>query len=114
MERGPSITRSSFDFSVPSGILPDQHPSALRMRRLSAGSSAPDVFNWSVPAPRGSSRVEPGVTPAADITLGPWATWSSFENECGLSRLWGGVHFRAAIEAGFPLAGQSATRLINS
>jgi hypothetical protein len=62
-----------------------------------------DTLNWSVPAPRGSSQMEPGITPATDITLGPWATWTSFENECGLSRLWGGVHFRPAIEEGAPI-----------
>jgi hypothetical protein len=62
-----------------------------------------DALNWSVPAPMGSSRIEPGVTPASDITLGPWTTWSDFEHECGQSRLWGGVHFRAAIEEGMPL-----------
>ncbi len=62
-----------------------------------------DLLNWSVPAPRGSSRVEPGVTPSADILLGPWATWTEFENDCGISRLWGGVHFRAAIKEGQPL-----------
>jgi len=33
------------------------------------------------------------------ITIG-WATWSDFARDCGLSRLWGGVHFRAAIDAG--------------
>jgi VCPO second helical-bundle domain/Domain of unknown function (DUF6851) len=58
-----------------------------------------DELNWSVPAPQGSSTVEPGITPKEDITLGPWATWTDFANECGLSRLWGGLHFRAAIEA---------------
>jgi hypothetical protein len=59
-----------------------------------------DALNWSVPAPKGSSVVEPGITPASDIVLGPWVTWTQFENECGLSRLWGGVHFRASIEEG--------------
>lgn len=58
-----------------------------------------DVLNWSVPAPRGSSTVEPGITPAIDIVLGPWATWTEFATDCGLSRLWGGVHFPAAIAA---------------
>lgn len=58
-----------------------------------------DDLNWSVPAPKGSSTVEPGITPAEDITLGPWATWTDFADDCGLSRLWGGLHFRAAIEA---------------
>lgn len=59
-----------------------------------------DALNWSVPAPKGSSVVEPGITPATDIVLGPWASWTEFETECGQSRLWGGVHFRASIEEG--------------
>lgn len=59
-----------------------------------------DEFGWSVPVAAGSSVIEPGVTPAADIVLGPYATFTDFEQECGSSRLWGGVHFRAAIEEG--------------
>ncbi|MBE0658962.1 MAG: vanadium-dependent haloperoxidase [Bryobacteraceae bacterium] len=62
-----------------------------------------DQLNWSVPVPKGSSIIEPGVTPANDIVLGPWPTWTAFEQDCGMSRLWGGVHFRDAIEAGTPL-----------
>jgi hypothetical protein len=62
-----------------------------------------DALNWSVPAPQGSSSVEPGITPATDIVLGPWATWTAFAADCGQSRLWGGVHFPAAIAAGRPL-----------
>jgi hypothetical protein len=62
-----------------------------------------DEFGWSVPAPQGSSRIEPGVTPAADITLGPWATWTDFERDCGLSRHWAGVHFLSSIPAGHAL-----------
>jgi hypothetical protein len=58
-----------------------------------------DSLGWTVPLPKGSSRIEPGVTPARDITIG-WATWTDFARDCGLSRLWGGVHFRAAIDAG--------------
>lgn len=56
-----------------------------------------DTFGWSVVAPKGSSAVEPGITPANDIVLGPWSTWTEFENDCGQSRLLGGVHFQAAI-----------------
>ena len=59
-----------------------------------------DALGWSVSIPAGSSVIEPGVTPATDIVLGPWQTFTEFEEECGLSRLWGGVHFRAAIEEG--------------
>jgi hypothetical protein len=62
-----------------------------------------DVLGWSVPIAAGSSRVEPGITPASDIVLGPWETWTAFAHECGLSRLWGGVHFMAAITAGYDL-----------
>ena len=59
-----------------------------------------DSFGWSVPAPQGSSRIEPGVTPATDLVLGPWATWSDFEQECALSRFWAGVHFLPSLPAG--------------
>jgi hypothetical protein len=59
-----------------------------------------DNFGWSVPVPQGASDIEPGITPAADVVLGPWPNWSDFEQECGLSRLWAGVHFPASIPAG--------------
>lgn len=59
-----------------------------------------DVLGFALPAPAGSSLVEPGVTPAEDILLGPWPTWTAFEEECGQSRLWGGVHFQASVDAG--------------
>jgi len=62
-----------------------------------------DVLNWSVPRAQGSSTVEPGITPASDIVLGPWATWTDFATDCGTSRLWGGVHFPAAIAAARPI-----------
>lgn len=56
-----------------------------------------DTFGWAVNAPAGSSVIEPGVTPAAAVTLGPWATFTEFEQVCGMSRFLGGVHFSAAI-----------------
>jgi hypothetical protein len=62
-----------------------------------------DELGWAVPLPAGSSRIEPGVTPAGDITLGPWATWTQFEQDCGQSRFWAGVHFQDAITAGHNL-----------
>jgi hypothetical protein len=40
--------------------------------------------------------IEPGVTPATDITLGPWSTFTEFDQVCSLSRVYGGVHFPAA------------------
>lgn len=47
--------------------------------------------------PAGSSRVEPGFTPAADTTV-TYTTWSDFNADCGQSRVWAGVHFQAAVD----------------
>jgi hypothetical protein len=58
-----------------------------------------DTFGWAVSAAAGSSVVEPGITPVVDLTLGPWATFTEFEQACGMSRFWGGVHFLAALAA---------------
>ena len=68
-----------------------------------------DALGWTVPYAKGSSRVEPGVTPAADTALN-FETWTKFENECGQSRLWGGVHFQAAIDASKPMCKRIGNR----
>lgn len=47
----------------------------------------------------GSSVIEPGVVPAEATILG-WSTWDDFSDECGISRLWAGVHFFDSIPAG--------------
>jgi hypothetical protein len=64
-----------------------------------------DTFGWSVQVPAGSSVIEPGVTPATSITLGPWNTFTEFENECSRSRVYGGVHFTAATTAAQAMCG---------
>ena len=64
--------------------------------RLFLGS---DNLGFTVATPAGSSFVEPGVTPAADMTL-VFPTWSDFEYKCGISRFWSGVHFEPSIPAG--------------
>jgi hypothetical protein len=61
-----------------------------------------DNLNWSVPVAKGSSVIEPGVTPATDTTL-QFVTLTQFETDCGQSRLYGGVHFQASIDAGKPI-----------
>ncbi len=66
-----------------------------RSARLYLGS---DALNWTVSRAAGSSRVEPGLTPAQDLDL-EFPTWSGFAEACGESRVWAGVHFRAAVEA---------------
>src|SRR5437762_13591317 len=57
--------------------------------RLFTGS---DRFGSSVTVPRGSSRVEPGLAPARDVTL-TWETFSDAATQAGLSRRYGGIHF---------------------
>lgn len=59
-----------------------------------------DDFGFSALIPKGSSSVEPGITPAQDIQVGPWGTFTEFEQVCAMSRVWGGVHFPASLSAG--------------
>lgn len=51
-----------------------------------------DYFGQAVTIPAGSSRVEPGVVPATDMTL-RWRTFSEAADEAGISRRYGGIHF---------------------
>ncbi|WP_225839304.1 DUF6851 domain-containing protein [Streptomyces sp. NK08204] len=57
-----------------------------------------DQANINFAAAKGSSFVEPGVTPANDMTL-HWSNWTDFARDCGESRVWAGENFPAAIEA---------------
>jgi hypothetical protein len=52
-----------------------------------------DVFGASAVVKAGSSLIEPGVTPAFDVKLS-WRTFSIAAEEAGISRLYGGIHFR--------------------
>ena len=58
-----------------------------------------DELGYEVPTPAGSSRIEPGITPANDLVL-KWDTWSEMEHDCGDSRYWSGVHFKSSVPAG--------------
>lgn len=51
-----------------------------------------DVFGYQVQLPAGSSYVDPGMTPAHDLTLS-WATFTDAANSAGASRRYGGIHF---------------------
>ena len=54
-----------------------------------------DHFGASTVLPAGTSRIEPGKTPASAITLS-WATFSQAADEAGVSRRYGGIHFEQA------------------
>ena len=49
-------------------------------------------FGGSVTIPAGQSRVEPGLVPAATMTLS-WRTFKDAADEAGISRRFGGIHF---------------------
>ncbi|HEY6747250.1 MAG TPA: vanadium-dependent haloperoxidase [Mycobacteriales bacterium] len=51
-----------------------------------------DAFGATATVPAGSSRIEPGLVPAEDLTLG-WDTFSAAADQAGLSRRYGGIHF---------------------
>jgi membrane-associated phospholipid phosphatase len=53
-----------------------------------------DRFGASATVPAGSSLVEPGVTPAADVVLS-WPTFADAADQAGRSRRYGGIHFKA-------------------
>jgi hypothetical protein len=63
-------------------------------------------FSESVTLPAGSSKIEPGVTPAKPITL-KWETFTEAADEAGMSRRYGGIHFTRA-----DLAGRQLGRLV--
>jgi hypothetical protein len=51
-----------------------------------------DWFGYKVVIAAGSSRIEPGAVPAADMTL-YWPTFSAAADQAGISRRYGGIHF---------------------
>ncbi|HEX8626917.1 MAG TPA: vanadium-dependent haloperoxidase [Catenuloplanes sp.] len=52
-----------------------------------------DRLNLSVTVKQGSSRIEPGSTPAGDVRLA-WKSMQDAADQAGLSRKFGGIHFR--------------------
>ena len=57
--------------------------------------SRSDAFGDSVTFPAGSSKIEPGFTPSHTLTL-RWATFTDAADQAGISRRYGGIHFKAA------------------
>jgi hypothetical protein len=52
------------------------------------------LFGMSVTFTRGSSTIEPGLTPTEMVTLS-WATFSDAADEAAVSRRLGGIHFKS-------------------
>jgi hypothetical protein len=69
---------------------------AARILQLWTGS---DRFGYSVTLEKGSSKIEHGITPREPVTL-KWETFTAAADEAGMSRRYGGIHFRRADLAG--------------
>jgi hypothetical protein len=67
--------------------------SAAAAAVLAAYTRSP-LFGASHTVKAGSSTIEPGRTPATDITL-TWPTFAEAADEAGLSRRYGGIHFES-------------------
>ncbi|MHB8499801.1 MAG: vanadium-dependent haloperoxidase [Candidatus Acidiferrales bacterium] len=76
---------------------------AAEILRLWTGS---DQFGDSVILPKGSSKIEPGTTPAQPVTF-HWRTFSEAADEAGLAGRYAGIHFAAG-----DLAGRKLGRLV--
>jgi PAP2 superfamily len=64
-----------------------------------AAFTGSDRFGARATVRRGSSLIEPGATPSTDVTLS-WPTFSAAADEAGMSRRYGGIHYRSADLAG--------------
>jgi hypothetical protein len=56
-----------------------------------------DSFGLSRTFRKGSSVIEPGFTPTVDVTF-TFPTWTQWAEDCGQSRINGGVHFQQAVD----------------
>lgn len=72
--------------------------SATVLRCFTSG----DDFEGCTTIEKGSSQVEPGITPKEDIIL-DWPTFSEAAGQAGMSRLYGGIHFMKANESGLEM-----------
>jgi hypothetical protein len=69
-----------------------------------------DRFDYSVTLPAGSSKIEPGRTPASTLVL-HWDKFSDASDEAGLSQRFGGTRFQRADLAGRLLGRSVASKV---
>jgi hypothetical protein len=84
-------------------------PSSGSMVVLRAYKGWSDHFDQSVVFAPGSSKIEPGITPAQPVTL-KWETFTEAADEAGMSRRYGGIHFLLADMNGRKLGRMVADR----
>lgn len=98
---------------LPVGDHPD-YPSSMTVlcaaqAQASRAYLGDDILEWSFPYPAGSTETEPGLVPARDIEL-HYPTWSAYEQDCAMSRVWGGVHFKKTVEMSLRFGSQFGDR----
>ncbi|MBS1840337.1 MAG: vanadium-dependent haloperoxidase [Acidobacteria bacterium] len=79
---------------------------AARILELWTGS---EQFGASATIAKGSSKIEPGITPREEIEL-RWGTFGEAANEAGMSRRYGGIHFERADLMGRKLGRATAEK----
>ena len=110
------IAAEQFRSYIPTPPFPDYvsghstfSAAAAQVIRSFTGS---DTLNLTSTFAAGSSFVEPGTVPAAPVHLG-WSTFSAAAGEAGLSREYGGIHFRDADAHGLNLGRAIGTNTWN-
>ena len=69
---------------------------AARILEIWTGS---DRFGASITLATGTSKIEPGLTPRSKVVL-QWPTFNSAADQAGISRRYGGLHFKSGDLAG--------------
>jgi hypothetical protein len=100
--RGYLNTANHGEYPSGSSSICHSYAQAARLFLGSDQMTASEVFR------AGSSMIEPGITPRADVTL-EWNSWSSWAEDCGHSRFWSGVHFKDSIDESAEISRQFGT-----
>ena len=79
---------------------------AATILMLTTGS---DHFGYMVTISAGSSSIEPGITPRSPVLL-KWDSFTDAANDAGMSRRYGGIHFKRADLAGRQLGRMVANK----
>jgi VCPO second helical-bundle domain/Domain of unknown function (DUF6851) len=80
---------------------------SAKVLKLFTGS---DYFGASFTQQAGGSQIEPGQTPASNVTLS-WPTFSAAAQQAGLSRRYGGIHFEQGDLDGQTLGQRVGTKV---
>ena len=101
--RGPGLGTQVFDGSLwrPYLLATPAFPEYVSAHSAVSAASAltlalfteSDRFGASFTQAAGASTIEPGLTPATDVTL-TWRTFSEAADQAGISRRYGGIHFQ--------------------